>query len=177
MSRIGKQQLQIPAGVEVNFDAHAVRVKGPKGELTKNIRDEVSFKNENGIITSEPRRNDKFSRSLWGTYMSHVNNMMTGVVTPFEKKLLVDGVGFKWDVKGTDLNLSLGFSHPIIMKIPEGITVVAEKSALTITGIDKEAVGLFASQVRAMKKPEPYKGKGVRYSDEVIRRKQGKKSA
>lgn len=177
MSRIGKQQLQIPAGVEVNFDAHAVRVKGPKGELTKNLRDEVSFKNENGVITSEPRRNDKFSRSLWGTYMSHVNNMMTGVVTPFEKKLLVEGVGFKWDVKGSDLNLSLGFSHPVIMKIPEGITAVAEKGTLTITGIDKEAVGLFASQIRAMKKPEPYKGKGIRYSDEVIRRKQGKKSA
>lgn len=177
MSRIGKQQLTIPAGVEVIFDAHAVRVKGPKGELTRDIRDEVVFKNENGIITSEPRRNDKFSRSLWGTYMSHIKNMIIGVVTPFEKKLLVEGVGFKWDVKGTDLNLSLGFSHPVIMKIPEGLTVVAEKGSLTITGINKEAVGLFANQVRSMKKPEPYKGKGIRYSTEVIRRKQGKKSA
>lgn len=177
MSRIGKQQLSVPAGVEVIFDAHAVRVKGPKGELMRELRDEVAFKNENGIITSEPRRNDKFSRSLWGTYMSHVKNMMTGVVTPYEKKLLVEGVGFKWDVKGTDLNLSLGFSHPVIMAIPQGLTVVAEKSALTITGIDKEAVGLFANKVRQMKKPEPYKGKGIRYSTEVIRRKQGKKSA
>ena len=177
MSRIGKQQLQIPAGVEVNFDAHAVRVKGPKGELVRDLRDEIAFKNENGIITSEPRRNDKFSRSLWGTYMSHVNNMITGVVTPFEKKLLVEGVGFKWDVKGSDLHLALGFSHPVVMAIPQGLTVVAEKGALTITGIDKEAVGLFANQVRSMKKPEPYKGKGIRYSTEVIRRKQGKKSA
>ena len=177
MSRIGKQQLSIPAGVEVTFDAHAVRVKGPKGELVRDLRDEIVFKNENNTITSEPRRNDKFSRSLWGTYMSHIQNMIQGVVTPFEKKLLVEGVGFKWDVKGSDLNLSLGFSHPVIMKIPEGVTVTAEKSSLTISSIDKEAVGLFANQVRQMKKPEPYKGKGIRYSDEVVRRKQGKKSA
>jgi large subunit ribosomal protein L6 len=177
MSRIGKQQLTIPAGVEVTFDAHAVRVKGPKGELSRVIRDEIEFKNENGVIVSSPRRNDKFSRSLWGTYMSHVKNMITGVVTPYEKKLLVEGVGFKWDVKGNLLNLALGFSHPVVMEIPEGLTVVAEKGSLTITGIDKEAVGLFANKVRMQKPPEPYKGKGIRYSTEVIRRKQGKKSA
>ncbi len=177
MSRIGKQQLQIPAGVEVTFNAHAVRVKGPLGELVRELRDEITFKNEGGIITSEPRRNDKFSRSLWGTYMSHVKNMITGVITPFSKRLLVEGVGFKWEVKGTDLVMSLGFSHQIIKAIPTGLTVVAEKSALTISSIDKEAVGLFANQVRSMKKPEPYKGKGIRYSDEVVRRKQGKKSA
>jgi large subunit ribosomal protein L6 len=177
MSRIGKQQLHIPAGVTVTFDAHAVRVKGPKGEIARELRDEVVFTQENNIITSEPRRNDKFSRSLWGTYMSHIQNMIAGVVTPFEKKLLVEGVGFKWDVKGTDLNLSLGFSHPVVMAIPTGLTVVAEKGALTITGIDKELVGLFAMKVRQMKKPEPYKGKGIRYSTETIRRKQGKKSA
>jgi large subunit ribosomal protein L6 len=177
MSRIGKQQLAIPSGVEVTFDAHAVRVKGPKGELTRIIRDEIAFKNENGVITSEPRRNDKFSRSLWGTYMSHVQNMIAGVVTPFEKKLIVEGVGMKWDVKGTELHMALGFSHPVIMKIPEGLTVTPEKSTLKISGIDKEAVGLFANKVRQMKKPEPYKGKGIRYSTEVVRRKQGKKSA
>ncbi len=177
MSRIGKQQIKIPAGVEVTFDAHAVRVKGPKGEIVKNLRDEIVFKTENGVITSSPRRNDKFSRSLWGTYMSHIQNMVEGVVNPFSKKLLVEGVGFKWDVKGEDLNLSLGFSHPVSRPIPKGLTVVAEKSSLTITGVDKEAVALFASQIRSLKKPEPYKGKGIRYSDEVIRRKQGKKSA
>jgi len=177
MSRIGKQQLTIPAGVEVTFDAHAVRVKGPKGELTRALRDEIAFKHENGIISSEPRRNDKFSRSLWGTYMSHLDNMITGVVTPFEKKLLVEGVGFKWEVKGGDLVMNLGFSHQVIMRIPEGLTVTAEKSTLTISGIDKEAVGLFANKVRQAKPPEPYKGKGIRYSTEVIRRKQGKKSA
>lgn len=177
MSRIGKQQVTIPAGVEVTLDAHAVRVKGPKGELSRVVRDEIVFKNENGVITAEPRRNDKFSRSLWGTYMSHVKNMITGVVTPFEKKLLVEGVGMKWDVKGTELHMALGFSHPVIMKIPDGLTVTPEKSSLKISGIDKEAVGLFANKVRQMKPPEPYKGKGIRYSTEVIRRKQGKKSA
>ena len=177
MSRIGKQQLNIPSGVEVTFDGNTVRVKGPKGEIARLFRDEIDFKNENGVITSLPRRNDKFSQTLWGTYMSHVNNMINGVVTPFEKKLLVEGVGFKWEVKGDTLHLSLGFSHPVTMKIPAGLTVVAEKGSLTITGIDKEAVGLFANRIRQMKKPEPYKGKGIRYSDEVIRRKQGKKSA
>ena len=177
MSRIGKQQVHIPSGVEVMFDTDAVRVKGPKGELIRTLRPEVEFKNENGVISSTPRRNDKFSRALWGTYMSHIQNMIAGVVTPFEKKLLVEGVGFKWEVKGDTLNLALGFSHPVIMPIPSGLTVVAEKGSLTITGIDKEMVGLFANRVRQMKKPEPYKGKGIRYSNEVIRRKQGKKSA
>lgn len=177
MSRIGKQQLHIPSGVDVIFDTDVVRVKGPKGELTRVLRPEVEFKNENGVISSTPRRNDKFSRALWGTYMSHIQNMIAGVVTPFEKKLLVEGVGFKWEVKGDTLNLSLGFSHPVIMPIPQGLTVVAEKGSLTISGIDKEMVGLFANRVRQMKKPEPYKGKGIRYSNEVIRRKQGKKSA
>ena len=177
MSRIGKQQIQIPAGVTVTFDAHAVRVKGPQGELVREVRDEIEFKSEDGIITSSPRRNDKFSRSLWGTYMSHIKNMITGVVTPFTKRLLVEGVGFKWEVKGTDLYLNLGFSHQIIKAIPQGVTVIAEKNALNITSTDKEAVGLFANQIRSLKKPEPYKGKGIRYSDEVVRRKQGKKSA
>lgn len=176
MSRIGKQQINIPVGVEVTFEKNLVRVKGPKGEITRVLRDEVSFKNEAGVITSEPRRNDKLSRALWGTYMAHIRNMIEGVVTPFSKKLLVEGVGFKWEVKGTDLYCNLGFSHQVIKAIPKGITVVADKNSLTITSIDKDAVGLFANQVRSLKKPEPYKGKGIRYSDEVLRRKQGKKS-
>jgi large subunit ribosomal protein L6 len=177
MSRIGKQQLNIPTGVEVNFGTNSVHVKGPKGEITRVLRDDVEFKNENGIISSTPRRNDKFSRALWGSYMSHIGNMLQGVVMPFEKKLLVDGVGFRWEVKGTNLHMSLGFSHPVVMSIPTGLTVTAEKGALTISGVDKEMVGLFANRVRQMKKPEPYKGKGIRYSTEVLRRKQGKKSA
>ena len=177
MSRIGKQQIKIPDGVTVAVDGATVAVTGPKGVLTRALRDEITFTINDGIITSEPRRNDKFSRSLWGTYMSHIGNMVTGVVTPYEKKLLVEGVGFKWEVKGDTLNMALGFSHPLLMPIPKGLTVTAEKGSLTVVGIDKEAVSLFAMKVRSLKKPEPYKGKGVRYSTEVIRRKQGKKSA
>ena len=177
MSRIGKQNIHVPEGVTVSFDNNQLKVVGPKGTLIRPIRDEVSFTMTDGVITSEPRRNDKFSRSLWGTYMSHTKNMIQGVVTPYEKKLLVEGVGFKWDVKGDILNLSLGFSHPVSMKIATGLTVTAEKSALTIVGIDKEAVSLFAMKVRSLKKPEPYKGKGIRYSTETIRRKEVKKSA
>ncbi len=177
MSRIGKQQIQIPAGVTVDITGDKVTVAGPKGTLTRVLRDEISFTINEGIITSEPRRNDKFSRSLWGTYMSHIENMVTGVVTPFEKKLLVEGVGFKWEVKGDTLQMALGFSHPVLMPIPTGVAVTAEKGSLTIVGIDKDAVTLFAMKVRSQKKPEPYKGKGIRYSTEVIRRKQGKKSA
>ncbi len=177
MSRIGKQQIQIPTGVTVDLTGGQVTVAGPKGTLTRALRDEISFTVNEGIITSEPRRNDKFSRSLWGTYMSHIENMVTGVVTPFEKKLLVEGVGFKWEVKGDILQMALGFSHPVLMPIPAGVAVTAEKGSLTIVGIDKDAVSLFAMKVRSQKKPEPYKGKGIRYSTEVIRRKQGKKSA
>jgi large subunit ribosomal protein L6 len=176
MSRVGKQIINIPAGVEVSMDGNLLKVKGPKGELTKVIRDEVVLKIENNTVTSEPRRNDKFSKSLWGTYMSLTKAMITGVVTPFVKKLLVEGVGFKWEVKGDKLNLSLGFSHPVVVDIPAGLEVVANKGELTITGINTEAVTLFAMQIRKLKKPEPYKGKGIRYSDEVIRRKEGKKS-
>jgi large subunit ribosomal protein L6 len=177
MSRIGKQIITIPAGVEVNISNTEVSVKGPKGELKLPVRDEVTLKIDNGTLTSEPRRNDKFARSLWGTYMSRVKAMIAGVQAPFVKKLLVEGVGFKWEVQGTNLKLSLGFSHPVIVEIPKGIEVKAEKSELTVTGIDKEAVTLFAMQIRKLKKPEPYKGKGIRYEGEVIRRKEGKKSA
>ena len=177
MSRVGKQIIEIPAGVTVSFDGGIVKVTGPKGELTKVIRDEVAIKIEDGKVSAEPRRNDKFSKSLWGTYMSLIKSMVQGVHTPFTRKLLVEGVGFKWEVKGDKLNLALGFSHPVIVDIPSDLEVVANKSELTITGINKEAVTLFAMQVRKLKKPEPYKGKGIRYSDEVVRRKEGKKSA
>lgn len=176
MSRIGKQQLNIPSGVDVIFGANSVQVKGPKGEITRMLRDDIAFKTENGIITSEPRRNDKMSRALWGTYMSHLKNMITGVVTPYQKTLIVEGVGYRWEVKGDKLHLALGFSHPVVMDIPSGLTITAEKGILTILGVDKELVGLFGNQVRSMKKPEPYKGKGIHYSTEVVRRKQGKKS-
>jgi large subunit ribosomal protein L6 len=177
MSRIGKQEIQIPKGVEVKREGSLLRVTGPKGKLEKDFRDDIVIDIGNEIIKLNPKRNDKFSRSLWGTYASHIKNMIAGVETPYVKKLILEGVGFKSEVKGKELHLSLGFSHPVIVPIPEGITTTAEKNNITITGIDKELVGSFSAAVRALKKAEPYKGKGMRYEGEVVRRKQGKKTA
>lgn len=176
MSRVGKQIITIPTGVEVKLLNNFVHVKGPKGELSLPIRDEVVVKIDGNTITSEPRLNSKFAKSLWGTYMSHIKSMIAGVVTPFEKKLVVEGVGFKWAVAGDMLTMNLGFSHPVKMKIPKGLTVTTDKLDMKIVGIDKGAVSGFAMEIRRQKKPEPYKGKGIRYDAEVIRRKEGKKS-
>ncbi len=177
MSRIGKQEIQIPAGVEVIQKDGVITVKGPKGTLTKIFRDDITVTIAGTLITLAIKRNDKFSKSLWGTYASHIKNMIAGVQTPYQKKLILEGVGFKSEVKGKELHFALGFSHPVVVKIPEGITATAEKNNITITGIDKELVGSFTAGIRALKKPEPYKGKGMRYDTEVIRRKQGKKTA
>jgi large subunit ribosomal protein L6 len=177
MSRIGKQEIQIPKGVVVTKSGLVLTVVGPKGTLTKNFRDDIAINIASNVITLNIKRNDKFSKSLWGTYASHIKNMIRGVETPYQKKLILEGVGFKSEVKGNEFVFALGFSHPVVVKIPEGITATAEKNNITIIGIDKELVGSFAAAVRALKKPEPYKGKGMRYEDEVIRRKQGKKTA
>ena len=184
MSRIGKQEIQIPKGVQVTKSGDILKVVGPKGTLTKKFRDDIIFNLPTGqagigdeIITLNIKRNDKFSKSLWGTYASHIKNMIKGVETLYQKKLILEGVGFKSEVKGKEFNFALGFSHPVIVKIPEGITATAEKNLITISGIDKELVGSFTAAIRALKKPEPYKGKGMRYENEVIRRKQGKKTA
>jgi len=186
MSRIGKKEIYIPAGIKVTQSASSlgavVTVVGPKGTLSKTFRDDISIAITDKAINLNIKRNDKFSRSLWGTYASHIKNMIAGVQTPYQKKLILEGVGFKSDVKparlggGKEFNFALGFSHPVIVKIPEGITATAEKNVITISGADKELVGSFTAAVRALKKPEPYKGKGMRYEGEVIRRKQGKKT-
>lgn len=177
MSRIGKKEIEIPAGVEVTKNGPILTVKGPKGTLTKNFRDDVTVTIADKTISLSITRNDKFSKSLWGTYASHIKNMIKGVETPYQKKLILEGVGFKSEVKGKEIHFALGFSHPVVVPIPEGLTVTAEKNVITVTGIDKEVVGSFTAGVRALKKPEPYKGKGMRYEGEVIRRKQGKKTA
>jgi large subunit ribosomal protein L6 len=178
MSKIGKQELTIPSGVTVTVNGNVVSVKGKGGELVKAFDSNVVKVNIDGTkVTVAKIGNGKFASQLWGTMASHIKNMIKGVDTPFAKKLLIEGVGYKWDVKGTDLNLALGFSHPVLVKIPAGLTVKADKGQLDITGIDKEMVASFAMRIRKMKLPEPYKGKGIRYSDEVIRRKQGKRSA
>lgn len=176
MSRIGKKEIVIPKGVEVTMAQGVLKVKGPNGTLTKIFRDDIIINIAVDMVTLNIKRNDKFSKSLWGTYASHIINMIAGVQTPYSKKLILEGVGFKSEVKGKELHLALGFSHPVIVKIPEGLTVTAEKNNITVTGIDKELVGSFTAAVRALKKPEPYKGKGMRYDNEVIRRKAGKKT-
>lgn len=180
MSRIGKQEIEIPAGIKVTQSVSPlgviVTVVGPKGTLSKTFKDDIAVTVGDKSVTLNIKRNDKFSKSLWGTYASHIKNMITGVVTPYQKRLILEGVGYKSEVKGKEFVFALGFSHPVVVPIPEGITATADKNNITISGIDKELVGSFTAAVRALKKPEPYKGKGMRYDTEVIRRKQGKKT-
>ena len=177
MSRIGKQIIQIPHGTEVSISNGVFRAKGPKGELVKEFKDDVAVTIENNTVTFAPKNSTPFSRAIWGTYSSLVKIMIKGVYEAYSKKLVLEGLGFKSESDGKVLKLALGFSHPVLVPITEGLTVTAEKNIITVTGIDKEMVGQFTADVRAMKKPEPYKGKGFRYEGEVIRRKQGKKSA
>ncbi|HEY4515909.1 MAG TPA: 50S ribosomal protein L6 [Candidatus Paceibacterota bacterium] len=176
MSRIGKKEIKIPEKTEVTFASGILKVKGPKGELTRLVRPDISIDISDGSILLKPLKENNQSRALWGTYASHLKNMIAGVNTPYQKKLILEGVGYKSEVKGNNLVLALGFSHPVNVPIAEDLSVAAEKNLLTISGINKEAVGQFAAQIRALKKPEPYKGKGFRYEGEIIRRKQGKKS-
>ncbi len=176
MSRIGKQEILIPAGVKVTQGGNNVTVAGPKGTLSRVFKDDVAITVSATAVTLNIKRNDKFSQSLWGTYASHIKNMIKGVEIPYQKKLILEGVGFKSEVKGKQFHFALGFSHPVVVPIPEGITATADKNNITISGIDKELVGNFTAAIRALKKPEPYKGKGMRYDTEVIRRKQGKKT-
>ncbi len=177
MSRIGKQQLTVPANTSCSFENGVFTVKGPLGTLAKTFKPAVEITIADNIVTFRPTAEDPFTRALWGTYASHVKNMIAGVNTQYVKRLILEGVGFKSEVKGKEIHFALGFSHPVVVAIPEGLTVTAEKNNITISGIDKELVGQFAAKVRAMKKPEPYKGKGFRYDTEVIRRKAGKKTA
>jgi len=177
MSRLAKRPIAIPAKTEITVSGNTLTVKGPKGTLTRGTNKEVSIEVGAEGVQVAVKNDSLEAQALVGTYASHVRNMIVGVNEGFTKKLLIEGVGFKWDVQGKTLNLNLGFSHPVKMAIPDGLTVTADKATLTIVGFDKEAVGQFAANVRAQKKPEPYKGKGIRYSDETIRRKQGKKAA
>ncbi len=185
MSRIGKKIIAIPAKTEVSLIDGVFTVKGPLGTLTKIFKPEIEIVIEAGSITLLPKTGSKGlskkTTSLWGTYGSHIINMVSGVTTPYVKKLIVEGIGYKSEVKSvgasSTLVMALGFSHSVIVEIPEGLKVTAEKNVITVTGVDKEVVGAFVAKVRALKPPEPYKGKGIRYEGEVIKRKQGKKSA
>ncbi len=177
MSRLAKKPIEIPAGTTVTFTDGLLAVKGPKGALEKKLKGDVTVTIEGNQITLVPKNDLPETRAIIGTFASHMKNMIAGVNAPYAKKLILEGVGFKSDVKGKDLVLALGFSHGVTVPIPEGLAVTAEKNNITVTGIDKELVGQFTAKVRALKKPEPYKGKGFRYDTEVIRRKQGKKTA
>lgn len=177
MSRIGKKGVVIPEGTTVTSNGTVFTVKGPLGELSRDFTGSVDIKVDGNTISLEPKNNSKEAKALWGTYASHLVNMVSGVNTEFTKKLIIEGVGFKVEQQGNTLVFSLGFSHKVPMEIPADVKVLVEKNILTLSSSNKESVGQFAAQIRAKKKPEPYKGKGIRYSDEVIRRKQGKKSA
>jgi large subunit ribosomal protein L6 len=176
MSRIGKKEISIPANTTVVFANGVLSVKGPLGELTRQVRKEVAVESKDGKVTLKPTVETLESEALWGTYASHVMNMISGVNKVFEKKLVLEGIGYRVEVKGDKVVLALGFSHPVSVSIPQGIKVAVEKNTITVSGIDKDKVGEFTAHLRALKKPEPYKGKGMRYEGEVIKIKQGKKS-
>ena len=176
MSRIGKKPVGIPEKTEVSISDNVISVKGPHGELARPLHSAVSVSVENNEVVIVPTGKSKESRALWGTYASHVKNMIQGVNEVFEKKLVVEGIGYRVNLSGKKLELLVGFSHPVVFEVPEGITVNVEKNNISISGPDKEKVGQFAAEIRAVKKPEPYKGKGIRYEDEIVRRKQGKKT-
>jgi len=176
MSRVAKNPVTLPAGVEVILKGQNLVVKGGKGSLELDAHQSVELVKEDNVITFAPRDNAKQSRALAGTTRSLVNNMVVGVSEGFEKKLLLQGVGYRASLKGQVLNLTLGFSHPVEYDLPEGISAeVNSQTEVVIKGIDKQAVGQVAAEIRGFRPPEPYKGKGVRYADEHVRRKEAKK--
>jgi large subunit ribosomal protein L6 len=175
MSRLGKIPVVIPSGVTVTFEDGVLKVKGPKGELSREVKKDVDLKIEGNTVTVVPGKTAA-APALWGTYAAHLRNMITGLTEGFTRVLEIEGVGYRAEVKGNDLVLSVGFSHPVNLAIPEGMTAEVQKNVITLKGFDKDALGQFAANVRKVKKPEPYKGKGIRYQGEFIIRKQGKKA-
>jgi large subunit ribosomal protein L6 len=176
MSRIGKKPVTVPAGVTAKVDGQLVQVKGAKGQLEFLVPDDVSVVHQDNFIKVDPRNDTKRARALWGTSRARVNNIVLGVTTGFEKKLEITGVGYRAAVQGKVLQVALGYSHDVNYPIPAGITIVTPKpTEITISGIDKQQVGQVAAEIRSLRGPEPYKGKGVKYANEFIFRKEGKK--
>jgi len=176
MSRIGKRPVAVPSGVTANVEGQTVKVKGPKGALSLVVHDDVSVKMDKAGIQLDPRNDSKRARSLWGTQRTLVSNLMSGVTKGFEEKLEIAGVGYRAAVQGKTLQLQLGFSHDVNYPIPEGIAIATPKpTEIVVTGIDKQKVGHVAAEIRGFRPPEPYKGKGVKYVNEHIFRKEGKK--
>ena len=176
MSRIGNKAVSVPSGVTANVEGQTVKVKGPKGALQAVVHDDVAVKMDKNAITVEPRFETKRARSLWGTSRTQIANLLAGVTKGFEEKLEINGVGYRAAVQGKQLSLQLGFSHDVNYPIPAGIAIVTPKpTEVVITGIDKQLVGQVAAEIRGYRRPEPYKGKGVKYAGEKIVRKEGKK--
>jgi large subunit ribosomal protein L6 len=175
MSRLAKKPITIGKAV-VSVDHGVLTVKGSKGTLTKRVHPSVNIATEGGSIMITPKDHSRLAKALTGTYASHVKNMAQGVETPFMRKLILEGVGYRVEVKGKDIVLTVGFSHTVPLAIPEDVTATVEKNVIKLESINKESVGQFAADIRRVKPPEPYLGKGIRYDGEVIRRKQGKKA-
>ncbi len=175
MSRIGKMPVVVPAGVDVKIDGTTVTVKGKKGELTRTFQPTMIIKQEGDAIVVSPADDERQTNAYWGLTRSLLANMVTGVSEGFEKKLELVGVGYRATLKGRDIELSLGYSHPVLVKCPEGITFeVPSQNEINVLGASKEQVGQVAADIRKWRKPEPYKGKGIRYVGEYVRRKAGK---
>ena len=176
MSRVGQKPVEIPGGVEVAINGALVTAKGKLGELSLEMLDTVSASIEDGKVVVKPVDESKAARSMWGTTRSQIQSLVTGVAEGFTKQLEINGVGYRAAVQGSTLNLQLGYSHDINYPIPEGITIACERpTTIAITGYDKQKVGQVAAEIRAYRPPEPYKGKGVKYREEIILRKEGKK--
>jgi large subunit ribosomal protein L6 len=176
VSRVGKYPVAVPSGVTVAITGRVVSAKGKLGELKLDLTDEVDATMENNEVVVKPRSESKRARTMWGTTRAHINNMVKGVSQGFTRKLEINGVGYRAAVQGKELVLQLGYSHDVKYPIPQGITITAEKpTLLAITGADRQRVGQVAADIRGFRGPEPYKGKGVKYDDETILRKEGKK--
>lgn len=176
MSRIGKKPVVVPAGVTAKVDGQLVTVKGAKGQLEFLVPDDVSVVHQDNAIKVDPRNDSKRARALWGTSRARVNNLVIGVTTGFEKKLEITGVGYRAAVQGKVLQLALGYSHDVNYPIPNGVSIATPKpTEITISGVDRQQVGQVAAEIRSLRGPEPYKGKGVKYANEFIFRKEGKK--
>ena len=176
MSRIAKNPISVPKGVEVSLSGNSVNIKGPKGQMSMDLHGSVEINQDGGELTFKPRTDHKTAWAMSGTMRSLVSNMVTGVSTGFEKKLQLVGVGYRAQAKGKVLNLALGFSHPVDYEVPEGITIdTPTQTEVVVSGCDKQKVGQVSAEIRAFRPPEPYKGKGVKYADEVIIRKEAKK--
>jgi large subunit ribosomal protein L6 len=176
MSRIGKRAIAVPSGITANVEGQTVKVKGPKGALQVVLHDDVEVKLESGQIKVAPRAETKRARSQWGTSRTLIANLISGVSKGFEQRLEINGVGYRAAVQGKNLQIALGYSHDIVYPIPEGITIATPRPVeIVITGSDRQKVGQVAAEIREYRPPEPYKGKGIKYSDERIFRKEGKK--